>query len=393
MKESFGLAFLLVGLPSLYVLRDFVPINGKVFTYFFTAIAILMLFNIKNVLNIKFYLLKPILISSTIFVILLLFTTNSIVVHGFNQQSMYLIILMLIYFSFFSIRGIELNDFFKYVLYISSFSVYIAFAFTPTDMAYWQPLNGRFYLGDTENPGLVSVLTTVNILAITMHLIDKKHTISDKVFLYPLFIISPYLYLLSQGKSTIVGIAVVLIFLLIKYYKKITKQYKKLLKTLVFLSVFFALIYSFFYKFVDKFFTDVTSSFLSLLGYQSTVKQMSAEIRNENFIETMNYMSLDNFFGHGINTFRMDSPFLQAAVDLGNILALLLFFIVVIYPLFFLYRIKFTNLDDSTKIVILYFVFAFQGFFFHGTPYEYSLWLPVLIFYKFISSYRYRSCD
>lgn len=392
MKSSFSLAFMLVGLPILFILREFIPINKQAITYSIIAINLLMLINYNNIYRIKLYFSIPFFIQYSIFVILGLFTIVALLTNGLDSQSIYLFIVLYIYLAFYTLRGEELKDFYIYVLFISSISIYLALLLTPLDSNYWMLHGNRFYVGDTKNPGLVSSLTAINLISVIFYFSNpNKKKLIHKLFFLPLFAISPYLYFLSQGKSTILGLISIIIYLLlvIPFNKIFNKIFSNKVRVVSIIFVlYFAVIY--YNQYILEFSNLILNTAYSLLGMQSDYNVMSASIRNENFKITLEYMSIFNIFGHGINTFRMDSPFLQTAIDFGNIMAILLFIVAVLYPVFLLFKINYLKLDINTKIIILIYIFYFQNFFFHGAPYEYSMWLPLLVFYKFISSRTYR---
>lgn len=390
MKISFSLAFLLVGLPMLFILREYVPIDKKLFTYSMIGLNLLLLINYKNLFSLSFYFNIPLSVKFIIFVIIGLFSFISIYTYGFNDQSIYLLITLYIYMSFFTIRGEELKDFFKFLLIISSITVYLAFFTTPLDAVYWADKGGRLYLGDTKNASVVSTLTAINLICIFFYLTKENKKRLHIIILLPLLFISPYLYLLSQGKSTIIGIILILVYLFINSLSNIKRNVLKYLKYIFSLTIVLYFFYIYFQEFIANFFNIIISAGLSLFGLKSNLIQRSAEIRNMNFEKTLDYMSLDNLIGYGINTFRMDSPFLQTAIDFGNIIAIMFFFVAIIFPLFYILKINYKTLERNSKLAILLYIFYFQNFFFHGTPYEYSIWLPLLIFIKLISSNKYR---
>jgi hypothetical protein len=100
-------------------------------------------------------------------------------------------------------------------------------------------------------------------------------------------------------------------------------------------------------------------------------------------------MSIDNWFGYGINTIsskiEFDSPFLECAIDFGNIVALLYFYVAVLLPLYIIFKINPVSVSADEKTAIIYYIFMLPNLFLHGSPYEYDAWLPVIVFYALLS--------
>ncbi|TLP36819.1 hypothetical protein [Arcobacter arenosus] len=294
-----------------------------------------------------------------------------------------MIITLFIFLSLLSQDNNDNGDLVKYLAIISSISVYLTFLFTPLSYEYWLYNGGRLYIGDTENPNLVASLTSINIISTVFYLFTKDSNKKIILIITPSIFASIYLYLLSQGKSTSIGLFLILLFLIFKNFKYLLIKFKYYIKAFSF--VFFLLVGLLFY-YKDKFQNYINilfSSFETLFGDKSNALAKSADIRKENFSEAFNYISSDNIFGHGINTFRMDSPILQANIDLGNIYTVFLIYIFLIVPLIIIATKKFIRLNDNSKMVFLLYLFYFPNLFFHGTPYEYSIWLPVLLMLKF----------
>jgi hypothetical protein len=117
----------------------------------------------------------------------------------------------------------------------------------------------------------------------------------------------------------------------------------------------------------------------------------SAAIRHQalsNVLPTLREINL--FIGNGMFTTRADFPLLQVFTDLGFFAGFLNLFLMLIFPLILILRqniknkILINDFQKSQYFSILLYIYNLPNLFLHGTPYEYSMWLPILILYKFL---------
>jgi len=386
--STFSLAFLIVGMPIIYVLREYIPISKTLLTYSLTVVLLVGLIDFKNLIRIRFFNNKPKIFILILFLNILLFLFYSI---GYGQlleniESLFIILILFIFIAFSTHSNKDFRDLLLYILIISSLTTYVSLMLNIDE---WM-LRGRFYVGDTKNPNISSFIALVNILSITYFLYQhSKIKAVFKIILLVTVFLSFYLYLLSFSKSAILGLLFAIIFLFFVEKKFIFI----LLKNVVLISILS--IPMLFFIFPDI--IDMINDSIVMLQYAydsylyGTQGNMSAEIRHNNLKEMLALLpSIDLFDGYGIFTTRADQPILQIFTDLGIIPGTINFIAMFLIPLLFLFRLLFIiksyKMDELYNLYIfsiLIFLFYFPNSLFHGTPYEHTQWIPILMLYKF----------
>jgi len=370
-RHAFSLAFLMGGLPILFVFRDFLPFDKQTFTYAIVFGVLVALPKYKNIINLKvftngFNVSIYFLFSMSIIIFLISFIENR-----FSHQTISIGIIIYLIFSLVTLEKKDYIYFIDYMFFISSFSVIISFIFTPTSIEYWLIRGGRFYVGDTNNPDLISWVSCIVIISAVFYFYKyKRISMFVKLYMLSSIIVAVYLWILSFSKSSILSIVMIILFLALKK-RKIFFNWKTTLVLII-------IVISFFVYLPDKIDT-IINAINSLIGNNTT--NMSASIRYENFKKAFELFSITNFFGYGINTFRMDSPILQMSLDLGIIISFFMLYLFFLYPMFNIFYYKIKNLSENELFSILLYLFFLPNLFFHGTPYEWDTWLPVVLFY------------
>jgi len=368
MRQYFSLIFLLIGLPIVFSVECYFGIDKSI-TYFFIACVLLIGSDLKriNLISISVPLFFVFLLSCGIIII---FITQNI----FNKQLLelgvvfYCIFLALTYKN----NPDEYNKLIFIAFYISLVSILLIYMTTPLSSAFWLFHGGRLYIGDTKNPNLVSWVAMTNIITI-LYIINRLDI--SNIYKFVLVITIPfsgYLYFMSFSKSSIVGL--VFIFF---YYFKIMKL--KIIFNKWLLVIFFFLgTIIYFHEFdIVKYLNILGHAFYSLIFGGST--NMSASIRHEHFKYFLKHFSNFRLFGHGVNTFRLDSPILQLYIDIGFEFALFFLVLFVFIPSYIILIKK--NISVIEEYIIILYLFYLPNMFFHGTPYEWNTWLPTILFY------------
>lgn len=375
MLQVFSISFILAGLPIIFSLQSMFHLD-KLFIYSSMAIVLLSGMNYKNILLYKFNNLDLknfiiLLVVFEFFIIALLSKSNL-------KQLRDLVIIIWIVFCILTFNKYKVKHdvLLKLVFYISLFSVIMTYISTPISLSYWSLHGGRLYIGDTKNPSLVAWTVSLNIISIFFYLYKYKVAFFVKICLSIILIIDLYLFFLAQSKSSVIGFIFIILFYILKYKSKLVFNKKFLM---FFLYMF--IISMIYWDYISYYSSLIYGSFTSLFYGNNIV--LSASIRKANFDKAFELLSISNIFGHGINIFRMDSPILQVFIDFGNIMGIIIFILLVVYPLFKLYVFKYELLTINEEFSILIYLFFLPNLFFHGTPYEWSIWLPVLIFFMF----------
>jgi hypothetical protein len=378
---NIAFAFFLGGLDIVYALRTVIPFDKLMFTYIVQIFGLILLLNYKNILKRKFYNWAPMSIITMLFLIIVISFVNSYIIKGLDKQTFSLLILLLFFLSLFTTTKEDFSKIHYYLFYISTISTVLAWLLTPTSAEYWLTHGGRFYVSNTKNNYLPAATAIINIVTGIFILKENKKKYLWKFMFICIVILDIYIYIISQSKSTVLGILIIIIYLWINYNLSL-KNYI-LITLLIVLAIF-----SMFYFLPDISITMVnvlkyTVSDLFNIGYSHTMIT-SGEIRNENFKHAFSMLSFSNIFGYGINTFRMDSPFLQLDLDLGNLLGLSFIYVGLLYPLVLIKKIQYKRILSSQKLIVLIYLFNLSNLFFHGTPYIYNSWIPILLLYKMI---------
>lgn len=384
----FSLAFLIVGMPIIYVLREYLPISKTLLTYSFIVILLLGLIDFKNLIKIKFFNNKPKIFILILILNILIFLFYAI---GYGQllenvQSLFIILILFIFIAFSTHKNKDFKNLLFYILLLSTLTTYVSLILNTDE---WM-MTARFYVGDTKNPNISSFIALINILSVTYFLyMNNKIKLIYKIILLLTGIFSFYIYLMSFSKSAILGLLFTIMFLFFIEKKFILN----LLKNIVLISLL--LIPMLFLIFPDTV-TKINENIEILqYAYNSYLYgeqgSMSAEIRHNNLKEILSLLpSIELLSGKGIFTTRADQPILQVFTDLGiipgiiNLIAMLIFPIIILLNTLFIIRsYKSDPLYNLYIFTILIFLFYFPNNLFHGTPYEYSVWLSILMLYKF----------
>lgn len=338
-------------------------------------VLIVLLFGLADIrsikkLHINKYQFFLFLIAIGIFVF---FITEKI----FNKQLIEIfVIIYILLLSFFYNTVNNQNQKMLYIpLFISSLSILFIYLSTPLSPVYWKLHGGRLFIGETDNPNLVAFVSMINILILLYILFKIKQRTIYKTFLFLMIPFSMYLYFMSFSKSSFVGVFLISLYLLFRYSFKIVLNLKAIFLMIAFVGIVIYTGYD-----IDKYIEIITKTINSLLNGSSG--NMSASIRHENFKYFFDHYSSFNMFGYGANTFRIDSPILQLYIEYGFFISLIFFVLLVIIPLLVIFSKK--DLLPIEEYTILLYLFYFPSLFFHGTPYEWHTWLPVVLFYMIL---------
>lgn len=385
----FSLAFLLVGMPIIYITREYIPVSKTLFTHVITLILLLMMVNYKNLVNLKFYNNKPLIFILFLILNFSLFSLYAVTSGRIfeNQESIFIVISIFIFFALSTHKSKIYENLYIYIIIISSLTTYISLALNTAEWI----LIGRFYVGDTFNPNLSSFIALINIMTIIYYLyIYDKISLLLKSILILTIILSAYIYIISFSKSAILGLVSVLVFLMFIDRKFINIFTKKI----ILFGIFFVITIP---MFIPDIFQKIEDNIVLLqYAYESYIfgskGNLSAEMRYDNLQKSFDALkNIDIFYGKGIYLTRADLPLLQVFTDLGIISGIINMLAMLLFPLIFLIKsilVVRTYRDDKLYNLyvfsIMFYLFYLPNSFFHGTPYEHTIWLPIFILYKFV---------
>lgn len=373
-----SLAFLLVGMPIIFVFREYIAVDKSLLTNAIVILCILGVFNYRSFFMYKFYT-KDSFFEGTIFFTLTFFLFHAILNFDItNKEVISIFAIFAIFLGILTNKSISISIS-ENILIISSISVWISFLFTPTDFTYWLSHGGRFYVGDTKSPNLIGMMTGMNMITILLlHKIIKMKKKYFHILFIVTFFISLYLFVLSGNKSSYLGIALVLLYFI---FLNGVRSIKPIILSLIFLSVIFIFI-----SFINNDLIDKIAMIWGVLknAYTSLIiggnDNLSAQIRHENYSNGLKTFLYDfNILGHGMFTNRIDLPILQTFLDLGLLPGLLFVFSVFFLPLRLIFK-SIKKIESSRiKLIKVIYMFMLPNYFLHGTPYEYITWLPILL--------------
>ena len=376
MMQIYALVILLVGLPIFFSIQVLLHASS-VFVYIAMAIVLLSLMSFKNLFLFKLNNIN--LTFLIIYLILLTFLIIGIISNADFKQLRDIAIMLWIITATLTFKQkdkLQQGILLRSVFYISLFSVIMIYISTPIDVSYWALHGGRIYIGETNNPNLVAWVVSMNIISIFFYL--YKYTMASYVKLFFVIVLlgDVYLFFLAQSKSSFIGLILILIFYLLRARYKVFfyKQFYIFLMVIVSIFIFYS-------EKILEYIKLIYETFVSLFYGNGLV--MSADIRSENFQKTIELLNIDNFFGYGINTFRMDSPILQVFIDFGYFFGIYVLILLFIIPMFKIYFLLNKPLGINEEFAVVIYLFFLPNLFFHGTPYEWNVWLPTLIFYIF----------
>ncbi len=388
--HTFSLVFFIVGMPILYAIREYIPNYKFIFTYSVVFIMLLTLINYKNLLKLKFYSNKPIIFNFLIGILLLLYIFYALMDQNsmlHNTEIMYLVIIFFIFISLLTRKNTDYEKLPLYFLVLSSLSQIISIALTPTDPSYWALHGGAFYVGDTKNSNLTSFISILNIIIIIYYLISvKRMRLIYKISLLAVAALSTYLYITSFSKSAILGLVLIGI-----YYLFLSKDARRYLykKTPLILIILIIGYVSFSNVIIEK--IDETTIAYDAMMHGGDTHSNSGAVRHENYLKSQKILAnLGYFNGEGIFQTQADNAILQAFTDLGYFIGFISLFVILLIPFYILYKqlrllnsYKQSNLYDIYIVSIMIYIFNVPNIFFHATPYTISIWIPLLMIYKF----------
>lgn len=393
---AFSLAFLMVGMPIIYTLREFLPPEIKfIITYSFIAFLLLYSINYKNLLNFKFYSSQTSIISIGLGILLVMFILYAYLmnaIESFFSQFIYILIIIVVYIMLLTRKSIELKKFPFYFLIISSCAQLFSILLTPIDINYWLLHGGAFYVGDTNNSNLTSFISLLNIYSIIYYLSNYKLNLYYKFLLFMSFGISLFLYFLSFSKSAIFGFILIIVYFLIFNKNALKIIYnKKILIVLIITSIYLIFFSSTNIDLISK--VNETINSINALFHGGDSHANSGAARYENYSKMfLVFQNINFFYAKGIFLTQTDNAIFQGFTDLGYFMGVYILFFIFIIPMYLIihgrkivkkYNNK-HNLYNLYNFSIAIYIFNIPNIFFHATPYAISIWLPILLLYKVI---------
>lgn len=389
-KHAIGFALTLVGLPIVWVLRGMFGISGDgaAFSYVFMAAAVALLVRWTSLLRLRLYGPSTPLLWPIGFIVPSLLLGASA---GAIEDWMYLAFLLVVILGFYTVPMRAWRDL-PYMLLMVSF---VACGLTLFDaMIGGVDLSGqRLYAGDSGSPNQLSFVGGIAVVT-ALYLLKSRWALRGFKFYYVMasLPIGLIVILLSGTRSTIVGLALSALGYSVYWVFSVgqgegSKSIKRrslltLPRLLIGLTIGYLLSVFLLPENVLLGYLDTLIDFLQR-GYQAyfygQAVEESAEIRHRLLLYAFSHLTVG---GEGFKALYVDFPLLQAFYDLGIIGGSLFLFVSVAVPAAFFKTILFSKKKYTIDLygALIYLLF-FPNLFVHGQPYDFSIWLPIILFY------------
>ncbi len=382
MTKKLGLALILVGLPSAWLLRALLPGNEKLFSQgIILAAMILLLPGLRRRYRVhqNFALIFCSLMLS-IFCLLLYNTEYNI------KYELFLAILALFLLLQ---RPDGFENVVTYIFVISYITTLGILIYNFNNIIH--PASGsRLQIGSMNSPNQIAFMAGTGLVSIfftslTLKMVKSalmRVTLRMLIF-YSAICIYSLTLILANTRSVFLGIALVLLYLARRIKIKTRIPVKKLLPLAVVLLLVFVCTNYLFGDVLFHYVGNVVNYFTK--GYKSYTQGLPTEQSAFTRRNLINYgLHHITLMGRGVLHKYLDFPILQGFVDLGIFGGLAFVFITLLLPAYFiLFRWKYELLSNERKFFILNYILFIPNLFFHGQPYDYPLWIPIILLFFF----------
>jgi hypothetical protein len=258
-----------------------------------------------------------------------------------------------------------------------------------------EEIGARLFAGDSNNPNYVSFVAGLVILAAnTILWRDQSIATVNVVLVISAMLLGMAAIILAGTRSAFVGLFACLAIFFGAYIRRRTRYTRrpirrvsgrethgKMLGLLIGLAAV-VLIPSQIRHYVVSAGENLLTTFE--LGLQAYVYgHASGEISAETRRDLLEYTLANiNISGHGYKALYVDFPILQAFFDLGLAGGLLFLVVAVLIPtVSAIWLVAMRNCAAPMRFVGYIYVFFLPNLFFHGEPYDYSIWLPIVTYY------------
>lgn len=394
-RHAFAVSFIFCGLPLVWVLREAIGItNIQLFTWIVMATVVMILPQFKGHLygDTKAIVFP---LSFLAYLIVISFASGIPEDNGF----IYLLFVFSVFVGLMTVPTRNLILVPILFLFISALSCVITVGnIILNDIE----LIGRIYAGDSNSPNQLSFVGGLAMVSGLFVLFNHVSTNRWTQFLsYMSILLGLIIVILSVTRSTVLGLvlcAVICIFF--KITKLITIQTRhdctnaKIIKakkigariTILLLFLLGGYLYAgdivsvYFFQFITYFQKGILSYFYGITGIEESAETRYYQI----------YLALNGIFeypiaGHGYKSLYVDFPILQSFYDLGLFGGIYFLIIALLLPIIFIIRTMISvNSPALQRFVAYVYVYFTPNLILHGQPYDYPLWLPIVLLFRFI---------
>lgn len=400
-RINIGLAIVLSGLPVVWVIRPYlgwVGSQGVSIVVMLIAIALIISWDLLFAFKIKIYSSYQLALLPTIFVVpvaMIGFLAN---VHG-DDGPYYLLYSIVLLYAILSQKVSVYQTLPKVVAGISLLSAILTLL-----QVYFGDIgltekgigeeSARLYSGDSNNPNYIAFVAGYGLIGLFL----SGYRVM--MFSYFLRVIGPasiliVVILMSMTRSAIFGILFVGLVGLFFNHKNQFSYYlltpSRILRMGFAFSAILAISYLLYQAFIENnSFGDFSSLFGTIEeGLKEGIKGFffGQDVTDQSTIDRimLRNKAMDGLtlLGNGYSSMFIDNPLLQAFYDLGLFGGILFASVALIIPIvraFNLFRVGWGNSPASQFATYVY-LFSLPNLLLHGRPYDFTLWIPIVLFY------------
>lgn len=414
-RHSYGIALIFSGLPTVWIVRALAGApDSQMFSIIFMILSICLIVYLPNLTkSIAEVLLPPLADSYTKLIPLLFLVPIFIasIIADLPKDFGPIYILFTITFLI-AINTVPYEKFVflpQALLLVAGVGCFIVMVYT---LANGIDLDGqRLGAGGTNSPGQVSFMGGTAIYTAIFMIKNASRVVGYKfnALAYFFVAIGTVVIILTVSRSTLISLLLCLLFAIFNIiYFKFTKKHHQgnfllnnfkqknqkiknlplkmiLFAVAILIIIFYADAIIHFLEPAIKIYNTYQKRFLEYLQggiasyFGETSKEASATGRRELLQYAMRNM---NNFGHGYKALWVDFPIVQAFYDLGILGGILFLVISFIIPYILIINSVISQELDMIKSIGIYlYIFDSPGLFLHGQPYDFYIWLRIILLY------------
>jgi hypothetical protein len=399
-RFSLGISFALNGLPLVWVFRSIIgESSAQIYSNLFMILSLVLMTNFQriNVVINKFGSLS----TAPLFFLLPAFIASIFVSdNDLSSISLYLLFSIVFCVLINTIKKSQLDSFpvVSMILTGGTSIISLLYSFITSREFTGQ----RLVVGEINSPGPLAFVGAYAIITAFFLIFHLRIKLFALIVVFISVMSGSFIVLTASIRSVLISISLCFIYSLLNILS--TKKYaiqkkieqRKNINAILYIFVFLCILLIIFYSLssitaFDELNTTIsryTENLItnSLNGFNSyfygTSEEASAAGRRDSLDIAINGLDI---YGHGFMSFWVDCPLIQAFYDGGVIGGVLFGTITLLCPLFLIFRnFNFAEEDMIKQIVLYYYIFTIPWLFLHGHPYNFYLWLRIILFYRVI---------
>jgi len=391
-SASLGVALALAGLPLAWVARSLLGAgDSRAYSIGFMLLALLMVLKWRALFSLKLYGTALSTITPLLFLVPVLILTAWD--DPLGQPAQFILYSILLFLACQTVEVSRLSSL-PYALLGTATTVSVItltmYAFilsnSPSDIAD----SGRLTAGDTYNPNFVAFSGGLGIVAsMLLGTPSRTHRAFQVVVIGFCLSVCFLAVLLSVTRSVYGGIALCALAALIAQSHRRTKSSNGIHTLRTWLLIFIPILAAVFG--VGYFLLGDTLLQYPLITIERTLLGLEGIISGTGGVDVSSDTRFElrqhalerlNIGGHGFDALYVDFPILQAYYDLGVLGGTAFFLIGLVIPSLWVIRTITTARSVHSTVPLAYiYIFFLPNILLHGKPYDFAIWLPVLLAY------------